>query len=91
MSSPTYPACVKAVQSHIVNGTSRQRAIVCANSVLPEKKKNSFRKWMQNVYVKKKEPDFLTPKNGYCNNKIIIEMKLQVTTHKIELHCEALK
>ena len=39
MSSPTYPACVKAVQSHIVNGTSRQRAIVCANSVLPEKKK----------------------------------------------------
>ena len=39
MSSPTYPACVKAVQSHIVNGTSRQRAIVCANSVLPEEKK----------------------------------------------------
>ena len=61
MSSPTYPACVKAVQSHIVNGTSRQRAIVCANSVLPEKKKKSFRKWSQNVYVKKKEPDFFTP------------------------------
>ena len=55
------------------------------------RKKNSFRKWSQNVDVKKKEPDFFTPKNGYCNNKIIIEMKLQVTTHKIELHCEALK
>lgn len=35
MSSPTYPACVRAVQSQIAKGTSKHRAIVCANSVLP--------------------------------------------------------
>ena len=39
MSSPTYPACVRLVQSHIANGTSRQSAKVCASNVLP--------KWMQ--------------------------------------------
>src|SRR6218665_1399467 len=37
MSSPTYPACVKVVQSQMANGTSRQRARICAKNVLPAK------------------------------------------------------
>lgn len=37
MSSPTYPAWVSVVQSHIAKGTSRQRASVCANNVFPVK------------------------------------------------------
>lgn len=39
MSSPTYPACVRAVQSQIAKGTSKHRAIVCASKVLPNKRK----------------------------------------------------
>src|SRR5437588_12599142 len=35
-SSPTYPASVSVVASAMVKGTSRMRARVCANSVLPE-------------------------------------------------------
>src|SRR2546421_10802809 len=35
-SSPTYPASVSVVASAMVKGTSRMRASVCANSVLPE-------------------------------------------------------
>ena len=36
MSSPTYPAWVRVVQSHIAKGTSRHRAKVWASKVLPE-------------------------------------------------------
>ena len=35
MSSPTYPAMVKVVQSQMAKGTSKHLAIVCANKVLP--------------------------------------------------------
>lgn len=42
MSSPTYPACVSAVQSQIANGTSKQRAIVWARSVLPGEKEKIY-------------------------------------------------
>lgn len=40
ISSPTYPACVSVVQSHIANGTSKHWAIVWANNVLPTEKKH---------------------------------------------------
>ena len=51
MSSPTYPACVSAVQSQIANGTSKQRAIVWARSVLPGEKEKRYLNDLQTQIV----------------------------------------